>query len=37
VICGKFLWAEGVPHGQIHQCMYAQYGVNAVSHGVVCE
>jgi hypothetical protein len=33
VIC--FLWAEGVPGGQIHQCMCAQYGYNA--HRVVYE
>jgi hypothetical protein len=37
-ICDNiFLWAEGVPGGQIHQCMCAQYGDNAVSLRVVCE
>jgi hypothetical protein len=33
----QFLYVEGVPGGQIHQCMCAQYGDNAVSHRVVCE
>jgi transposase len=35
VIC--FLWAEGVPGGQIHQRICAQYGDNAVSCRVVYE
>jgi hypothetical protein len=32
-----FLWAEGVPGGQIHQRMCAQYGDNALSRRVVYE
>jgi transposase len=33
----RSLWAEGVPGGQIHQHMCAQYGVSALSHRVVYE
>jgi hypothetical protein len=33
----RFLWAEGVPGGQIHQCMCAQYGDSALSHRIVYE
>jgi hypothetical protein len=33
----SFLWAEGVPGGEIHQCMCAMYGNSAVSHIVVYE
>jgi hypothetical protein len=33
----RFLWAEGVPGGQIHQCMCAQYGDNALSRRVLYE
>jgi hypothetical protein len=33
----RFLWEEGLPGGQIHQRMCAQYGDNALSHKVVCE
>jgi hypothetical protein len=32
-----FLWAEGVASGQIHQCMCAQYGDNALSRRAVYE
>jgi hypothetical protein len=32
-----FLWAEGVPGGQTHQCMCAQYRDNGLSHKVVYE
>jgi hypothetical protein len=32
-----FLWADDVPGGQIHQHTCAQYGDNALSHGVVYE
>jgi hypothetical protein len=31
-----FLWAEGVPGGQVHQRMCAQYGDNALSSRAVC-
>jgi hypothetical protein len=37
MICDTFLWAEGVPGGQIHQCMCASYGDSALSHRVVYE
>jgi hypothetical protein len=37
MICDTFLWEEGVPGEQIHQCMCAQYGDNAVSCRVVYE
>jgi hypothetical protein len=33
----RFLWAEGVPGGQIHQCMCVQYGDKALSHTVAYE
>jgi hypothetical protein len=33
----RFLWAEGVPGGQIHQCMCTQYGDNALSRRVVYD
>jgi hypothetical protein len=33
----KFLWAESVPGGQIHQRLCAQYGDNAISHRVVYQ
>jgi hypothetical protein len=36
-ICDSLLWAEGVPGGQIHQRMCAQYGDNALSRRVVYE
>jgi hypothetical protein len=32
-----FLWAEGVPGGQIYQHMCAKYGDNVLSHTVVYE
>jgi hypothetical protein len=31
----RFLWAEGIPGGQIHQRMCAQYGDSALSRRVV--
>jgi hypothetical protein len=33
----RLLWAEGVPGGQIHQRMCAQYGDTALSHRAVYE
>jgi hypothetical protein len=36
-ISDTFLWAEGVPGGQVHQHMCAQYGDNALSRRVVYE
>jgi hypothetical protein len=33
----RFLWAEVVPGGQIHQRICAQYGNNSLSRRVVCE
>jgi hypothetical protein len=32
----RFLWAEGVPGGQIHQRTCAQYGDNALSIEELC-
>jgi hypothetical protein len=33
----RYLWAEGLPGGQIHQHMCAQYEDSALSRRVVCE